>query len=246
MLFAIIFRIAMHAIDVSLFAKDSRKKTMRLVLVRHAQSANNALPDHQRVHDPGLTDLGLEQAEQLGAWMKSMPITALWCSPFKRSLDTTEAIRRRCSLTPYVHIDLHELGGCYSGYQAIGRQGEAGMGASELRKLYPAYEIDSQITEDGWWFRKPFESQSLCDQRTARVIDWFKSQLKHATDYAVAVIHADFKRLILKQMLSPGLDVENLGPIFNASATALRWDGKAWTLDFFNSISHLPYSLHSE
>lgn len=219
---------------------------MRLVLVRHAQSANNALPDHQRVHDPGLTAAGLEQAEQLGEWMATQPITALWCSPFKRSLDTTEAIRRRSNLKPFVHIDLHELGGCYSGYQAVGRKGEAGMGNVELSELYPQYAIDPKISNEGWWLKKPFETQDQCDERTSRVIHWFKSQLQKSSDLAVAVIHADFKRLLLKHMLCPRLDVEHLGPIFNASATALRWDGSQWKLDYFNSISHLPYHLQTE
>jgi 2,3-bisphosphoglycerate-dependent phosphoglycerate mutase len=219
---------------------------MRLVLVRHAQSANNALPDHQRVHDPGLTTIGLKQAEQLGQWMASQPITALWCSPFKRSLDTTEAIRHRSKLTPFVHIDLHEIGGCYSGYQAIGRKGEAGMGNTEIAQLYPQYRLDPQITDKGWWSSKPFETETQGEERAGRVIAWFKSQLQTSTDFAVAVIHADFKRMLLKQMLHRGLEVENLGPIFNASATALRWDGTAWKLDYFNSISHLPYVMQTE
>ena len=31
---------------------------MRLFLIRHAQSENNAKPDHLRIEDPGLTELG--------------------------------------------------------------------------------------------------------------------------------------------------------------------------------------------
>jgi|688.fasta_scaffold00927_19 2,3-bisphosphoglycerate-dependent phosphoglycerate mutase len=218
---------------------------MRLVLVRHAQSANNALPDHQRVHDPGLTDVGTQQAEQLGDWMQSLPLTALWCSPFKRSLDTTEAIRRRNCLKPFVHIDLHEVGGCYSGYSAVGRKGEAGMGAAELQVYYPDYEIDSRIASDGWWQKRPFETSDLSSQRAVRAILWFKSQLQKSSDFACAVIHADFKRLLLKQMLVDSSNVEQWGPIFNAAVTALRWDGEHWKLDYFNSISHLPYPLHT-
>lgn len=218
---------------------------MRLVLVRHAQSANNALPDHQRVHDPGLTEVGVLQAEQLGDWMASLPLTALWCSPFKRSLDTTEAIRRCNPLKPFVHIDLHEVGGCYSGYSAVGRKGEAGMGTAELRIHYPDYEIDPRIASDGWWQKRPFETSDSSSQRAIRAIDWFKSQLQKSNDFACAVIHADFKRLLLKQMLVDNSNVEQWGPIFNAAVTALRWDGETWKLDYFNSISHLPYPLHT-
>jgi len=59
------------------------------------------------------------------------------------------------------------------------------------------------------------------------------------------VIHADFKRLLLKQMLADSSNVEQWGPIFNAAVTALSWEGESWKLDYFNSISHLPYPLHT-
>ena len=36
---------------------------MELYLIRHAQSQNNALPEEQRVEDPGLTELGNQQAD---------------------------------------------------------------------------------------------------------------------------------------------------------------------------------------
>lgn len=220
---------------------------MRLILVRHAQSANNALPDHQRVHDPGLTTTGILQAEQLGAWCKTLPITALWCSPFKRSLDTTEAIRQRGTLQkPFIHLELHELGGCYSGYEAIGRRGEAGMGRGELSQLYPQYEVDPRISDQGWWQKRPYETDMEAELRATRVIGWFQSQLQGQEDLAVAVIHADFKRILLKQMLRSRVDVDHLGPIFNASVTALRWEAPLWKMDFYNAISHLPYELHTD
>jgi 2,3-bisphosphoglycerate-dependent phosphoglycerate mutase len=226
--------------------KQFKEEIMQLLLVRHAQSANNALPTELRVHDPGLTETGNLQAEHLADWLQTLPLTTLWCSPFRRSLDTTEAIRRRLSITPVVHSELFELGGCYSGYEAIGRKGEAGMGRSELLSNYPAYELDSTITDLGWWRNQPFESAADGAERARRVILWFQSELQQRSGAAAAIIHADFKRLLLQQMLHTNLPVERLGAILNASVTAVRWNGNAWRLDFFNSISHLPYELHTE
>ena len=40
---------------------------MRLYLIRHAQSENNARPEHERVEDPGLTELGARQIDHLVA-----------------------------------------------------------------------------------------------------------------------------------------------------------------------------------
>ena len=85
---------------------------MQLFLIRHAQSQNNALPEEQRVEDPGLTELGHRQAELLADWVPALNLTRLITSPFRRTLLTTEPIRRATSLIPEVRVDLHEQGGC--------------------------------------------------------------------------------------------------------------------------------------
>ena len=45
----------------------ARLSGFHLYLVRHGESANNALPNHQRVADPSLTELGQKQAHNLAA-----------------------------------------------------------------------------------------------------------------------------------------------------------------------------------
>jgi 2,3-bisphosphoglycerate-dependent phosphoglycerate mutase len=56
--------------------KQFKEEIMQLLLVRHAQSANNALPTELRVHDPGLTETGNLQAEHLADWLQTLPLTA--------------------------------------------------------------------------------------------------------------------------------------------------------------------------
>ncbi len=73
-----------------------------ILLIRHAQSANNALPESQRVPDPGLTELGKQQAERLTAICSRYKITELYCSPFRRSLDTTRPISNCTGLVPRI------------------------------------------------------------------------------------------------------------------------------------------------
>ena len=50
---------------------------MRVHLIRHGQSANNALPEYQRIEDPALTPMGREQAERLGNWASQTPLAPL-------------------------------------------------------------------------------------------------------------------------------------------------------------------------
>jgi len=68
---------------------------MDLYLVRHAQSQNNALPERLRVADPDLTDLGHQQAARLAERVRSLKLTRLLTSPFRRALRRY----RRCRAT---------------------------------------------------------------------------------------------------------------------------------------------------
>ena len=77
-------------------------------LIRHGQSLNNALPDSQRVDDPGLTDLGKRQAEHLGYWQPELPVQHLFCSPFLRSLETTVPLAAQTGILPAIRADLFE------------------------------------------------------------------------------------------------------------------------------------------
>ena len=49
-----------------------RTDLVQLYLIRHGQSENNARPEHLRVEDAELTDLGHQQAEQLAPWIATV------------------------------------------------------------------------------------------------------------------------------------------------------------------------------
>lgn len=216
---------------------------MELLLCRHAQSANNALEESLRVPDPGLTEIGATQAEKLAQWVMTLQPSRLLCSAFRRSLDTTEPIRQRTSLEPEIVQDLHEQGGCYSGYRPGERAGEEGMSRAELQTRYPGYRIDDRIGHRGWWQSKSYESHAEAIERARRMSVWLAMEVKKTNGLTVAIIHADFKRLLLGEMLHAAVDVKRLGSILNTSATRLRLIDGEWHLDIFNSISHLPSHL---
>jgi broad specificity phosphatase PhoE len=60
-------------------------------LVRHGQK-------HSRSGDPGLTELGLEQAQQTGAYFKNASINKLIASPLKRATETAQQISKLLDL----------------------------------------------------------------------------------------------------------------------------------------------------
>lgn len=218
-----------------------------IYLIRHGQSANNAQSEHLRVSDPGLTEVGEQQAAALAAWFASHPVDFLYCSPFLRALETARPLAEIKQLPVRVRADLFELGGCYSGHEVGKKRGEPGLGLSQLRAGYPNWQIDTSIAETGWWGRD-FETRDEGRARAHAVAQWLSSELSTATGIHVLVIHADFKRLLLESMFSASqlatqqIDLAD-APLFNTGISYVEFDQGEWSLSGFNSTEHLPSSL---
>lgn len=218
-----------------------------IYLIRHGQSANNAQSEHLRVSDPGLTEIGQQQAAALAAWFASQPVDFLYCSPFLRALETTRPLAESKRLPVRVRADLFELGGCYSGHEVGKKSGEPGLGLSQLRTGYPTWEIDTSIAESGWWGRD-FETWEQGRARAAAVVQWLTSELATAKGIHVLVIHADFKRLLLEAMFSESqlaaqqIDLASAA-LYNTGISYIQFDQGEWSLAGFNSTEHLPVEL---
>lgn len=149
---------------------------MELYIIRHGQSANNALDDAAQVrrhYDPPLTELGLTQSAALAAYFgnganrdpqvdpstgfsrrdvaASFGITHLYCSAMHRALQTAQPLGRAIGLQPEIWIDIHEHGGIYL-EEGEGRfTGYPGRTRAEIEAEFPGYVIPQGVSERGWW-----------------------------------------------------------------------------------------------
>lgn len=226
-----------------------------IILVRHGQSANNALPEEQRVCDPELTEVGTRQAAAIAEWSIEMPITHLYCSPFLRALETTRPIAAAKQLAVQVVHNIYEQGGCYSGYERVGKRGEPGLGADEIRRRYSGWILDSEIADSGWWGRD-YETQAQATVRSAKVAKWLMQDIAPTGGMHLLVIHADFKALLIQSLLAdmPGVPQGDAseagdpiwlrnGPLYNTGATRFQVRAGDWQLADLNSVEHLPTEL---
>ena len=211
---------------------------MQLYLIRHAQSQNNALPEEQRVEDPGLTELGHRQAEHLAEWIPALNLTRLITSPFRRTLLTTEPIVRTTSLRPEVRIDLHEQGGCYRGHTLDNIVGRPGMTRREIESEFSGYRVGDEIDGDGWWGSKPYESWQAARERAARLLEATRLEFAHTNERVAYVMHADIKVLFLAHVHPELIDVP-----CNTSVTEIEFDSSSHQLKAFNQVDHLPSHL---
>ncbi len=215
---------------------------MQLYLIRHAESENNARPGHLRVEDPAITAVGRLQAEHLAQWLRTLKFDLLVTSPFLRTLQTVRAVLDQKACATEIWHDVFERGGCYRGYGEEACEGGPGLGLKEIRSLIPEAIVDTTILETGWWGSRKRETHQEAVARAELVERRFVETLSRC-QILVAVIHADFKRLLLSQMLHGITDASALGPMRNTGITKVDFDGQQWKLDWFNSISHLPSRL---
>lgn len=211
---------------------------MELYLIRHAQSANNANPVTQRVSDPPLTDLGKEQARYLAEWIISRRLTKLISSPFRRALQTADHIRAATGLPAEVRIQLHEQGGCYSGYLPWARTGEPGLTREEIERQFPGFDIEPALDGEGWWQRRPYERRVEARRRAGDLLQRTRNEFALSSERIAFVMHADIKVLLLEHFHSEALD-----PPYNACVTRVSIAPNELHLIEYNQVAHLPTRL---
>ena len=212
-----------------------------LLLIRHAQSENNALGDEFRVPDPDITELGIAQSKKLAFWVAKLVPTVVYCSPFLRSLETTRWIAEQIGTVPIVRQDIYEQGGCHSGYQPGRRIAQLGMNRETLSRQYVGWHLDERINDKGWYDLDHYETTDEARKRALRVRKWYESEseLHSSRDRVAMVIHADFKLRLLEAFLEDDAIEEQLGDIANTSITRLSLSKGRWRMDYWNVFSHL-------
>ena len=214
-----------------------------LFLIRHAQSENNARDESERIPDPGLTELGRQQADCLVPSFQRIQPSVIYCSPFLRTILTLKPSLDAGGVRPHIHPEIYEQGGCYAGHLIGQRVPRPGMSRRQLSELCPDWVIHPEITDSGWNRLRQYESLAEARERAKKIRFWFESAgSEHARGPVAMMIHADFKIRLLEAFLG----IPNLEPTFsepyNTSITWLVREGNLWRLRLWNDHSHLPQS----
>lgn len=211
---------------------------MELFLIRHAQSANNAKPEEQRVPDPAITEIGEQQAAHLAARVATLNLTRLITSPFLRTLQTTEPVRKATGLVPEVRIQLHEQGGCYSGHLPSTKVGRPGLNRAEIEQQFPGFEIEPSLDGEGWWRSQPYETYEQARSRARTLVERTQAEFADTSERVAYIMHADIKMLVVDQIhdKSPGVP-------YNTSITHVSVTSGRMQLREYGQVDHLPESL---
>lgn len=213
----------------------------RFLLIRHGQSANNALPEHQRVHDPGLTDLGQEQAECVARKLATLEVTRIIVSPFRRTLQTAWPAIGHLQVPSEIWVEVHEQGGCYSGHLPTNIRGERGMTRSEIAEEFPGITCPTNVGSQGWWPSSTRETEVEATRRVQGVVVRLQKEFRDPNQCIAIFTHADFKSLFC-ETVDPN---HRAGAPNNGSISHFRSDELKLSLESFNHIEHLGDELLS-
>lgn len=243
----------------------------RLYLIRHAQSANNAIWNGNdfgdgRSPDPEITDIGHRQAEVLAehlahplseprqhpfkpAQNRSFGLTHLYCSLMTRSILTADYIAGACGLGLQASADIFEKHGIYEADNDGERRGLPGPGRSYFEERFPQLQLPTDLNGEGWWNR-PAESESSFFSRVKKVIRDFRQQ--HAdSDHCIGmVVHGDFIDQFINELMGVCRHRHNYKnhwvanwTFHNTSISRIDFVNGAHNVVYLNRIDHLPGEL---
>jgi 2,3-bisphosphoglycerate-dependent phosphoglycerate mutase len=204
---------------------------MQIYFIRHGQSTNNILSyedgsyDYERVSDPSLTDIGVEQAKYVGKFLAQklewpadvtidtqnrygFGLTHLYCSLMIRAVHTGSIISSHVGL-PLVGLpQVHEVGGVYTEELVNGESQislEHGGTPAFYKEHFPLLRFEDPIEERGWWQggREDVEGPL---KRAQDVIAFLKERHFETDDRVAIVTHGAFYNHMLRAIFGIALD----------------------------------------
>ena len=244
---------------------------MRLYLIRHAESANNALfygSDNVegRTPDPEITQNGHQQAKLLGQHLSSAGneprqhphersenrdhgLTHIYCSLMTRSLLTAEYVAKACQIEVEALADIFERKGLYEFDDSGNEKGVPGPGRTYFMDRFPTVKLPDSLNNDGWWNR-PVEMDQQFFIRVSQSLDKIKKRHEQTNDRVGMVVHGDYVDQCINELMGVERKPENYRKAWianwvfhNTSLSRIDLMSGAQSVIYLNKIDHLPDNL---
>jgi 2,3-bisphosphoglycerate-dependent phosphoglycerate mutase len=245
---------------------------MELYFIRHGQSQNNARwgdPNYKESPDPALTEIGIEQANLLAAYLEQKQniqahtgwdvhnrygfgLTHLYTSLMERAAHTAAPVARKLGIAFSAWPEIHESGGIFerAGDQRL--QGLPGKARAYFETHIPELTLPSALDGNGWWCNRPFETEEECQQRAQQV--WAELLARHGDraglpPQRVALFsHGGFFMHLMCAMLNlpwkqAALGMKSWFLLSNASISRFDIRPNEVMISYLNRTDHLPDGL---
>jgi broad specificity phosphatase PhoE len=194
--------------------------SLRLLLIRHAQSQNNAIASQVatkysgsgksmqemraefemlRSFEPGLSETGALQADALAVALKvefgalqnsSVPV---YCSPMVRTILTSQPFVNALGWQGHIKEDLYEVGGSFQKADGVdvAYPGRSGV---EYQATYPSFVVSQSLLDlggNGWYTRPGRETRHEAQERALDITNWLWSKVEEHQSTANAATATD-------------------------------------------------------
>jgi len=200
---------------------------MNIYLVRHAQKDTSSKSTQEDHYNRGLTDIGLEQADELANHLASFSISRIFTSDMSRAMTTAEAVASKLGASHIIKDrDLREADPC----------------------LIPDHPDRDKIKIQCWkeWDFKPEHGESY-NEGKGRFSNYFWSEIVNKNDNndnILIVSHGRVMRLFLSDYLEDGKEAIKT-PYSHVAITHLAVDKKNKEIKIikYNDNTYLPKKL---
>ena len=197
---------------------------MKLILIRHGETAWNREKKVQGLSDIELSEIGVQQAHRLALSLKDEKIDVIYASPLKRAHETARIIGQFHPASIILKSGLIEMD-----------QGDfEGLRFHELRSLHKPF-LEKWLSDPGSLRMPNGESLEELQQRAWRVI---KSIVKDGR-YTAVVSHSFTIASIICKIRNTSLSDFRKSTVDLASKTTVHCDGGKFDIESINNTEHL-------
>ncbi|CUR51007.1 Putative 2,3-bisphosphoglycerate-dependent phosphoglycerate mutase [Nitrosotalea devaniterrae] len=201
-----------------------------VIFLRHGQAKNNVERILAgRTKGFPLTDLGVNQAEQIGNFLKSFNISKIYCSPIERAEHTAKIVADKVGLDCTIDERLTEI---------------------EMGK-FSGMHYDTMFEKHGNVFLKFYQSHPVVEQNGIETFASVKNRVldmvshcskKHDNETVLLVTHMDPIKSMISNILQPRPESLYEMIIRNASLTILKNEQSTFSMVAINSMNPERYS----
>jgi len=197
-----------------------------VLLIRHGETEWNVEGRIQGYLDSPLTDLGLTQAEALGARLAGEALDALLASDLGRTRQTAHPITTATGLSPVFESGLRERN--YGAWE--------GRTFAEIRRDFP-HEYERFQRHDPHAAAPQGESAVQFQDRIVGALTRLAGTLRGRR--IAVVTHGGVLGVMYRHAMGLGLDAPRTYTIANASINRLHFDGSSWKIESWGEVAHL-------
>jgi broad specificity phosphatase PhoE len=203
---------------------------VRIFLVRHGETADNAQMRYIGIRDEPLTSSGKKQARRAAKALSELPVRIIYSSPLRRAADTAVHIQAACGAE--LRLDSRLAEGSFGRWEGLTRAEVLQLGPQDAEML-ARWESDSACAPAGG------ESIESIQRRVVSLMDDLRKEFPGSS--VVLVSHVGPIKALLATVLDIPLQSTRRLFLDPCTISVVEW-GAHPVLRLFNSHSHLGWA----